>query len=86
MLACPTVAEHSSGLISLLSSIFLSLILIEKKGARLVVMPLVATRDIDFWNFLDEIVNQTNIETVSKASLGKLPRDGFERIWASSNA
>ena len=28
------------------------------------------------------IVNQTNIETVSKATLGKLLRDGVERIWA----
>ena len=28
------------------------------------------------------IVNQTNIGTVSKATLGKLLRDGVERIWA----
>ena len=28
------------------------------------------------------IVNQTNIGTVSKATLGKLFRDGMERIWA----
>ena len=28
------------------------------------------------------IINQTNIETVSKATLGKLLRDGVERIWA----
>ena len=27
-------------------------------------------------------VNQTNIGTVSKATLGKVPRDGVERIWA----
>ena len=27
------------------------------------------------------IVNQTNIGTVSKATLGKLLRDGLERIW-----
>ena len=27
------------------------------------------------------IVNQTKIRTVSKASLGKLLRDGMERIW-----
>ena len=28
------------------------------------------------------IVNQTNIGTVSKATSGKLLRDGVERIWA----
>ena len=28
------------------------------------------------------IVSQTNIVTVSKATLGKLLRDGVERIWA----
>ena len=28
------------------------------------------------------IVNHTNIGTVSKATLGKLQRDGVERIWA----
>ena len=28
------------------------------------------------------IVNQTNIGTVSKATLGKPLRDGVERIWA----
>ena len=28
------------------------------------------------------IVSQTNIGTVSKATLGKLLRDGVERIWA----
>ena len=27
------------------------------------------------------IVNQTNIGTVSKATLGKLLRDGVQRIW-----
>ena len=32
------------------------------------------------------IVNQTNIGTVSKAPLGKLLRDGAERIWAFPNA
>ena len=32
------------------------------------------------------IVNQTNIGTVSKATLGKLPRDGVERIWAFPSA
>ena len=30
------------------------------------------------------IINQTNIGTVSKATLGKLLRDGVERIWAFS--
>ena len=28
------------------------------------------------------IVNQTNVGTVSKATLGKLLRDGVKRIWA----
>ena len=32
------------------------------------------------------IVSQTNIGTVSKATLGKLPRDGVERIWAFPSA
>ena len=32
------------------------------------------------------IVNQTNIETVSKATLRKLLRDGVERIWAFPSA
>ena len=32
------------------------------------------------------IVNQTNIGTVSKAMLGKLLRDGLERIWVFLNA
>ena len=32
------------------------------------------------------IVNQTNIGTVSKATLGKSLRDGVERIWASLSA
>ena len=32
------------------------------------------------------IVSQTNIETISKTTLGKLPRDGVERIWAFPNA
>ena len=32
------------------------------------------------------IVNQTNIGTVSKATLGKLLRDGVERIWAFPSA
>ena len=32
------------------------------------------------------IVNQTNIGTVSRATLGKLPRDGVERIWAFPSA
>ena len=32
------------------------------------------------------IVNQTNIGTVSKATLGKLLRDGVERIWAFQSA
>ena len=32
------------------------------------------------------IVNQTNIGTVSKATLGKFLRDGVERIWAFSSA
>ena len=32
------------------------------------------------------IVSQTNIGTVSKATLGKRPRDGVERIWAFSSA
>ena len=32
------------------------------------------------------IVNQTNIGTVSKAALGKLLRDGVERIWAFPSA
>ena len=31
-------------------------------------------------------VNQTNIGTVSKATLGKLLRDGAERIWAFPSA
>ena len=38
------------------------------------------------WSFLKgrerAIVNQTNIGTISKAMLGKLLRDGVERIWA----
>ena len=32
------------------------------------------------------IVNQTNIGTVSKATLGKLLRDGVERVWAFPSA
>ena len=32
------------------------------------------------------IVNQTNIGTVSMATLGKLLRDGVERIWAFRSA
>ena len=32
------------------------------------------------------IVSQTNIGTVLKAMLGKLPRDGVERIWAFPSA
>ena len=32
------------------------------------------------------LVNQTNITTVSKETLGKLLRDGVERIWAFPNA
>ena len=32
------------------------------------------------------IVSQTNIVTVSKATLGKLLRDGVERIWAFPSA
>ena len=32
------------------------------------------------------IVSQTNIGTVLKATLGKLLRDGVERIWAFSSA
>ena len=32
------------------------------------------------------IVNQTNIGTVLKATLGKLLRDGTERIWVFPNA
>ena len=32
------------------------------------------------------MVNQTNIETISKATLGTLLRDGMERIWAFPNA
>ena len=32
------------------------------------------------------IVNQTNIGTVSKATLGKILRDRVERIWAFSSA
>ena len=32
------------------------------------------------------IVNQTNIGTVSKATLGNLLRDGVERIWAFLSA
>ena len=32
------------------------------------------------------IVNQTNIGAVSKATLGKLLRDGVERIWAFPSA
>ena len=32
------------------------------------------------------IVNQTNVGTVSKAILGKLLRDGVERIWTFSRA
>ena len=31
------------------------------------------------------IVNKTNIGTVSKATLGKLLRDGVERVWAFSS-
>ena len=31
------------------------------------------------------IVSQTNTETVSKATLGKLLRDGVERVWAFPN-
>ena len=33
-----------------------------------------------------DIVNQTNTATVSKATLGKLLRDGVERIWAFLSA
>ena len=32
------------------------------------------------------IVNQSNIGTVSKAALGKLLRDGVERVWAFPSA
>ena len=32
------------------------------------------------------IVSQTNVGTVSKATLGKLLRDGVERIWAFPSA
>ena len=32
------------------------------------------------------IVNQSNIRNISKAALGKLTRDGLERIWAFSSA
>ena len=32
------------------------------------------------------IVNQTNVATVSRATLGKLLRDGVERIWAFPSA
>ena len=32
------------------------------------------------------IVSQTNIGTVSKATLWKLPRDGVELIWAFPSA
>ena len=32
------------------------------------------------------IANQANIGTVSKATLGKLVRDGMERIWALQSA
>ena len=32
------------------------------------------------------IVNQTNIGSVSKATFGKLLRDGVECIWAFSSA
>ena len=32
------------------------------------------------------IVSQTKIGTVSKATLGKLPRDVVERIWAFPSA
>ena len=32
------------------------------------------------------IVNQTNIRTVSNATLGKLLRDGVERIWVFPSA
>ena len=32
------------------------------------------------------IVSQTNIGTVSKATLGKRLRDGVERTWAFPNA
>ena len=32
------------------------------------------------------IVNQTNIGTVAKAMLGKLVRDGVERLWAFPSA
>ena len=32
------------------------------------------------------IVNETKIVTVSKATLGKLPRDGVERIWGFPSA
>ena len=32
------------------------------------------------------IVNQTNIGTVSKATMGKLMRDGVERMWALPSA
>ena len=32
------------------------------------------------------IVSQTNIGTVAKAALGKLLRDGAERVWAFPSA
>ena len=32
------------------------------------------------------VVNQTNTGTVSKATLGKILRDGVERIWAFPSA
>ena len=35
---------------------------------------------------LRAIVNQTKIGTASKATLGNLPRDGVERIWAFPRA
>ena len=30
--------------------------------------------------------NQTHIDTVSRATLGRLPRDGAERVWAFPSA
>ena len=37
-------------------------------------------------HFFMMIVYQTDIGTVSKATLGKLLRDGVERIWAFPSA
>ena len=42
-------------------------------------------RRSSFKGLVTAIVNQTNIETVSKATMGKFLRPGLQRIWDFSD-